>query len=477
MTDEKHNCIPAGKSECWTAVRDGDDPGIAVSSFAAATDNAGPVGASEEGKTKASVSSSSVGATLTSSAGPHPSADPHPNIASSAHGLHIRGRVIDGFGETVGGGLVISDNGILLSIDPVEDAFEGRYIVPGFVDVHCHGGGGESFTDSPTLEGVAQAINTHRMRGTTAQIASLVSLVDPLPVIQVLVDFCERGELAGIHLEGPFVSKEKCGAQNPAAIRDPELDKLEEWLKAGRGWITTMTIAPELPRAYGENSAAHMLLDYGARPSWGHTSGSGEATAAAIVDTSRYAQSIGFSGIPQTATHLFNAMPTLTHRSPGPVRELLRAAANGHCVVELIGDGVHVDKSLVADLVEMLDPHLGVALITDALAGAGMPDGDYKMGGLAVEIRGGVAHLAGSQTIAGSTARLGEEIRVLKDTGLLTLEQIIRAMVAAPVKALGLEGRRGVSTRFEIGAPVNAVLLNDTLDVLKVVREGVILES
>ena len=386
--------------------------------------------------------------------------------------ISLRGTVVDGYGRTVGGGLDIDDDGILTEIVPLEDAAPGITITPGFVDVHCHGGGGGSFTDNPTPEGVATAIATHRRKGTTGLVASLVSLIDPLPVIEVLVDFCERGELVGIHLEGPFVSKEKCGAQNPANIRDPELDKLEEWLKAGKGWIKTMTIAPELPGSAGEGSAAHLLLKYGAVPSWGHTSSDGEATRFALEDTAAYAKKIGFEGIPQTATHLFNAMPTLTHRAPGPVRELLRSAAEGDCVVEVIGDGVHVNGDLVADILEIMDANGGAMLITDALQGAGLPDGDYNMGGLDVEIRGGVAHLAGSDTIAGSTAQLSTEGAFLVGSGRVPLERFVRAAVSAPARALRLENAPGVTVEFAVGQPVNAAVFDKDFKVLEVLHRG-----
>lgn len=395
--------------------------------------------------------------------------------------ITLRGTVVNGHGEIVGGGLTVDDEGRLTAIAPVDDAPADRWITPGLVDVHNHGGGGTSFPDHPTPDTIRTAVNAHRRTGTTALVASLVSMADPLPEIEALVDACERGDLAGIHLEGPYISPCRPGAQNPAVIRDPDIAELTGWLQAGRGWIRTMTLAPENPLAHGPGSAAHVLLDHGALPSWGHTDATGEQARAALDDTADYARAIGWSGVPQTATHLFNCMPGIAHRAPGPIREFLRAAADGHCVVELIGDGVHVAPPLVADLLEMLDGCHGAALITDAMAGAGMADGAYSLGGLDVEIRDGVACLTGTSTIAGSTARLSDEFAVLVAGGHAPLARVVRAAVLAPARAVGLGGfgahrgttaGTGVTVDFVVGEKVNAVEFDADFRVLQVVHEG-----
>ncbi|XCB29293.1 hypothetical protein RQN30_08560 [Arcanobacterium hippocoleae] len=132
-------------------------------------------------------------------------------------------------------------------------------------------------------------------------LASLVSMIDPLPVIKALVPFCERGELLGIHMEGPYISPHKCGAQNPAAVRNPDLDELRSWLEAGAGWIKTMTIAPEVEDAAG---AAKLLHEYGAVPSWGHTAGLSADTLAQVHVTAEHGKEIKMEKVPQTATHL-----------------------------------------------------------------------------------------------------------------------------------------------------------------------------
>ena len=432
----------------------------------------------------------------------------------------VRGEVRDGFGEVVGSGLVLNDDGELVEVltgpgesgesltagdGRVVEEVVGAFIVPGLVDVHCHGGGGASFPDDLDEESIRAAIAAHRGGGTTALVASLVSMLDPLPAIQALVPFCRSGELAGIHMEGPFVSPHKAGAQNPAAIRGGDLTELESWLEAGDGWIRTMTVAPETENAV---EVARMLLRYGAKPSWGHTATDGATTAAVLDATVEYAAEIGFDGVPQTATHLFNAMPAINHREPGPIRELIQGARRGEVSIELIGDGVHLAPILVEDVAEYVSgdgagsvgssgagqlggsgagqldisdagqaARLSTILVTDAMAAAGMPEGNYQLGGLDVEVKDGAARLAGKDTIAGGCSRLAEQVAFLVGRGTLGLGQLVRATVAGPVRAASLlrPGREaaGVTLTFELGVKPNFLVLDSEHRVIEVVREGV----
>ena len=385
------------------------------------------------------------------------------------------GKLYNGKGELVGGGVKLAADGTIAEILPVDEQATG-YIIPGVVDIHCHGGGGVSFPDDTDPAVIQKAIDAHREKGTTAMLASLVSMIEPLPIIKALVPFCEKGDLLGIHMEGPYISPHKCGAQNPAAVRNPDLDELRSWLEAGKGWIKTMTIAPEVADAKG---AMQLLHEYGAVPSWGHTSGLSAETAAQIQATNENAAEINLGKLPQTATHLFNAMPSLAHREPGPVRELVQAARRGECAVELIADGVHVNLDLVGDVANYVadeNPD-GVVFVTDALAGAGMADGDYVLGGLAVKIVDGIARLAGGENnIAGGTARLVQEIQRTVNGGMMSLPRAIRACVAAPVKAIGADASApGVTIDFQVGEKPNLIVLDDELEVQTVVREGVVL--
>lgn len=407
--------------------------------------------------------------------------------------MRYLGFTYDAYGDCVGIGLELDENGAIANVltqAPTErndEDVRGLLIIPGLVDIHCHGGGGASFPDDLEPEKLADAIAAHRRRGTTALVASLVSLIDPLPAIHALVPLCEAGELAGIHMEGPYISPHKAGAQNPAAIRGADLAELESWLEAGRGWIRTMTIAPEAENA---SEAARLLLRYGAKPSWGHTSASGELTAQRLEETFAYAEEIGFGGVPQTATHLFNAMPPLGHRAPGPVREFIQAARRGQVCVEMIADGIHLSPDLVEDVTGyisteelagdvdsdcLLDPELSLAYVTDAMAAAGMPEGAYQLGGLAVEVKDGAAKLAGTDTIAGGCSRLFDQFQFLLQRGNVELPQVIRSCVGAPAHAAFGGGNHypaGLTLEYEEGEKPNFLVLDEDFEILAIVREG-----
>ncbi|QOR48185.1 amidohydrolase family protein [Trueperella pecoris] len=382
----------------------------------------------------------------------------------------LRGKLLDGYGQLVGSGLKIED-GVIVEIFPADDSVEG-WVTPGFIDVHCHGGGGASFPDDPSARGVDTAVEAHRSMGTTAMIASTVSLIDTLTPIKGLAEACDEGKLVGIHLEGPYISPAKCGAQNPAAIRMPDLEELRQWLEGGRGWIKTMTIAPEVDDAL---AAAKLLLDYGAVPSWGHTSATEEQTRELLEATAAYAKDINFPKPPQTATHLFNAMPPLGHRNPGPVRELMAAARRGEAVVELVADTVHVHPDLVADVVTFVQEAnpLGVVFVTDAMEGAGMPDGKYVLGGQDVDIVDGVARLSRNGAIAGGTARVAEEVQRMVRGGYLAMSAAVCCGVGAAANAVGLTQQTpGVTLEWKVGDRANAVAFTEDLEITTIVREG-----
>ncbi|MFT3901469.1 MAG: amidohydrolase family protein [Gordonia sp. (in: high G+C Gram-positive bacteria)] len=259
-------------------------------------------------------------------------------------------------------------------------------VVPGYVDLHCHGGGGHDFAD-PDLDHVRAALAFHAARGNAATMLSLVTAPADLLLEQVrrLAPLVRDGAAPGIHLEGPWLSVARCGAQNPAAMRDPDPAEIDALLKAGRGTIAMVTIAPERT---GALAAIERLVAAGVVVAVGHTD--------ADYDTVRAAVDRGAT----VATHLFNGMRPFGHRDPGPVLALLD---DPRVVVELIADGVHLDDRVVASVVAGVGTGR-VALVSDAMAAAGMADGPYRLGALDVTVSGGVARLTGSETIAGSTA-------------------------------------------------------------------------
>ncbi len=354
----------------------------------------------------------------------------------------------------------------------VLEAPEGGYVLPGLVDVHNHGGGGASFPDAATDQEAMTAVLQHRRHGTTTLVASLVTA--PAEVLlastRTLTELCEADEIAGLHYEGPFLSAARCGAQNPAALMAPDSDLVAELLGLARGHAVTMTLAPELP---GAHDAVAALVAGGALPSFGHSD--------APAGTTRDALAAGFDALAAakgrvpslrpTVTHLFNAMRPLHHRDPGPIPEMLAAARRGHAVLELIGDGVHLDPCLVRAVYEMVGRD-HIVLVTDAMAAAGMPDGDYLLGGLAVTVAGGVAHLTGSDAIAGGTAHLIDVVRVTVAGGVPLVDAVYMA-ATGPAHVLG---RTDVGA-LTAGRRADLVLTDAELRVVRVLRAGIPVSS
>ncbi|MFB7505779.1 N-acetylglucosamine-6-phosphate deacetylase, partial [Streptomyces broussonetiae] len=260
----------------------------------------------------------------------------------------------------------------------------GHWLVPGFVDIHNHGGGGASFSGS--AEDVLKAVRTHRAHGTTTLVASTVTDEMDLLVRQagLLSELTEQGEIAGVHFEGPFISPCRKGAHSEKLLRHPDPAEVRKLIDAARGKAKMVTLAAELP---GGVDSVRLLAEHGVIAAIGHTDATYEQTVEAI-------------GAGATvATHLFNAMPPLGHRSPGPITALLE---DERVTVELINDGTHLHPAAL----ELAFHHAGadrVAFITDAMDAAGIGDGRYMLGPLEVEVSEGVARLVQGGSIAGST--------------------------------------------------------------------------
>ncbi|WP_319429023.1 N-acetylglucosamine-6-phosphate deacetylase [Mycobacterium sp. RTGN5] len=326
-------------------------------------------------------------------------------------------------------------------------------VVPGFVDTHVHGGGGSDFSVATRVDTVA-AVDLHRRHGTTALIASLVSAgpADLLHQVEVLADHVRDGLIAGIHLEGPWLAVERCGAHDPVLLRDPDPGELDTVLQAGGGTIRMVTLAPE---RRGGVAAIERIVAAGAVAAVGHTEATYEQTRAAIAAGAT------------VGTHLFNAMRAIHHREPGPVIALLE---DPRVTVELIADGVHVDPALYRHVTRNAGPDR-LSLITDAMAAAGVSDGRYQIGRMEVEVADGVASLAGTSTIAGSTATMDRVFRfAVARSGLPRDEALlvaVRQSSVNPARALGLP-----SPELSIGARADLVALDADLAVTDVLHGG-----
>ncbi|WP_225753264.1 N-acetylglucosamine-6-phosphate deacetylase [Actinotalea sp. Marseille-Q4924] len=353
-------------------------------------------------------------------------------------------------------------------VAPVLAAPPGGHVLPGLVDLHCHGGGGASFPDAVDAEEALVAVREHRRHGTTTMLASLVTAApaDLLRQVALLSGLAEDGDIAGIHLEGPFLSVARCGAQDPALILPPDAVLTRALLEAGGGHVCTMTLAPEERGALGADGVAAALVRGGALPSWGHTDADPAAAARALAESLRLLGDPADAGRRPTVTHLFNAMRPWMHRDPGPAGELLVAAREGRAVVELVGDGTHVDPAVVREVARLVGRD-GVALVTDATAAAGMPDGAYRLGSRDVVVTGGVARLAGGGAIAGGTAHLLDVVRVTVAAGV-PLADAVHMASAVPAAVLGL-GDRGA---LAAGARADVVLTDADLRPVVVLRGG-----
>lgn len=334
-----------------------------------------------------------------------------------------------------------------LIADEVVDA-AGRYLAPGFIDLHGHGGAGASYDDGP--DAVLRARDLHRAHGTTRAVISLVTApLDELAARAAMVaDLAETDAgILGSHLEGPFLDPAHRGAHDEMLLIDPARDAVARLLDAGRGTVRQVTIAPELP---GGLAAIGRIVDAGASAAVGHT-GADFAMAVAAFDAGA-----------TILTHTFSAMPGLHHREPGPVAA---AAADDRVTLEVIADGVHLHPAVVR-MVFAAAPGR-VALVTDAMAAAGAADGRYELGALRVDVVDGVARLAGGGALAGSTLTQDAALRAAVAAGV-PLVDAVDALTRAPARAIGRDDLGGLRP----GLRADAVLLSPDLHVEQVWCDG-----
>jgi N-acetylglucosamine-6-phosphate deacetylase len=346
-------------------------------------------------------------------------------------------------------GAVETDGDRVASVRAIGGRTSPQWILPGFVDIHVHGGGGATFTTGDPAQ-ARTAAAFHRRHGTTTMLASLVTA--GVSTLRESVDRLEplvtEGLLVGVHLEGPYLSPARCGAQNPMFVRDPDLAELTSLLASGV--VRMVTLAPERP---GALDAISLIVHSGVIAAVGHTDATYEQCVAAIA--------AGAS----VATHLGNAMRPIHHREPGPMLALLDAPG---VVIEQIADGIHLHDGMLGHTVRAAGPDR-VALITDAMAAAGMPDGPYELGGRAVTVADGVARLAGDGAIAGSTLTMDAALRRAVHSGV-SIVDAARMAATTPARVLGLDAELGA---LSPGLRADIVVLDSELRVTQVLRSGV----
>jgi N-acetylglucosamine-6-phosphate deacetylase len=324
---------------------------------------------------------------------------------------------------------------------------EAAWLAPGFVDLHVHGGGGGSFVEGDVAS-ARRAVAFHRAHGTTTTLASLVSappaeLVAAIRSLRALVD---EGMLAGVHLEGPFLAEARCGAHDARHLRAPAAGELEPLLAEPA--VRMITLAPELD---GGLDAVRRIAAAGVIAAVGHTDASYEVTHAAVDAGARI------------ATHLGNAMRPLHQRDPGAALALLE---DPRVAVELIADGAHLHPAVLRGAMAAAGVGRAV-LVTDAIAAAGRPDGAYRLGGLEIDVRDGIARLAGSGALAGSTLTMDAAVRTAVEAGI-PAPDALRAASETPARVLGADWTGALTA----GRAADIVLLDEELRVAGVLARG-----
>jgi N-acetylglucosamine-6-phosphate deacetylase len=314
------------------------------------------------------------------------------------------------------------EHGLITSVTdncslPADKEISGT-LIPGFVDIHCHGGAGYYFSDT-NLENVRRARDIHLSHGTTSLVASLVT--EPIGILEEqirrLAPLVDSGVFAGIHLEGPYLSEARCGAHQPSLLRDPALDEIGALLDCAGDTISMVTLAPERE---GGVEATQYLTSRGVTVALGHSQADAKVTKRAI--------GAGAALI----THFSNGMPK---PKDGNGTIAAQAIETEGFPLELILDGVHVNDETLA-LVNDSGKNRTI-LVTDAMSAAGAGDGKFTIGALAVSVVDGVARLDSNGSLAGSTLTMDVAFRNYFKSGA-TLIECVNASSTLPARVLGL---------------------------------------
>lgn len=340
----------------------------------------------------------------------------------------------------------------------------GLTLVPGFVDLHIHGAGAQDVMEA-NARALDRITSTVARYGTTSIVATTItaSAEETCRTLQGIARYIRAhenpegmtrpaAEILGMHLEGPFISKTRRGAQPQDAIAKPSLELLKEFLDAADGLVRILTLAPELP---GALDLIRRAVSYGLVVALGHTDADYDQAREGIRAGARH------------AVHVFNAMRPFSHRDPGVLGAVL---TDPEITAEVIADGVHVAGPAIQILLATKGYGL-IILASDATAATGMPDGDYKLGNVSITVKEGVSRNAEGR-LAGSTLTLDRAVRTMVALGVPLLEAV-RMATLLPARRLGLAGKKGV---IAVGADADLVVLTPDLRVAGVMTRGVGLE-
>lgn len=333
---------------------------------------------------------------------------------------------------------------------------EDGYLLPGFIDIHVHGGNGEDFMDSNAK--VLDTITSfHASQGTTAMLATTMTApkeqIDRVlgEVHAYMAQPMPHAQLEGVHLEGPFISPNWPGAQNPDYIVPPNLAWVEEWEQRYPGLVRQLTLAPERE---GALELIAWLCAHGITAALGHTNATYEEVEQAAA-----------AGL-NHAVHAFNAMTPLHHRKPGAAGAML---TDSRIKTEVIADGIHVHPAAISLLAKVKQEH-NLILITDAMSATGLEDGHYTLGDLPVIVQNGVARLMDGVTLAGSTLTMIEGFRFLVQHVGLSISQASQMASLNPAQSLNIHARTG---SLEAGKQADILLLDANLHLQGVWIKGI----
>lgn len=365
----------------------------------------------------------------------------------------------------IGNGLLVVSNDGKIAYAGPEDGFtrqdckhidlRGRLLVPGFIDLHHHGGDGISFEAGADPQQMAEHAAWAARNGVTGYLRTIAAPTQPelLALIGAHVDQMKGASGGarplGLHLEGPFLNPDKAGAFNPGWLRAPDAGEIRAWLETGEGWIKMVTLSPELPGAF---ESAHLLLQAGVVAAMGHTTADYGTVARALAGDFSH------------STHTFNAQSGFTHRDPGAVGAVL---ASDTATAEVIADGVHVHPAALKILVRCL-AHERVVLVTDSMPAAGLPDGEYSLVGQQVTVQGGTARLADG-TLAGSTATMPHCVRTMHRDADVPLYQALQMASLNPARVIGADK---VTGSLQPGKTADLVVIDDDVNVYLTMVNG-----
>lgn len=364
--------------------------------------------------------------------------------------------------ETIEQGYILVEDGKIIQItegeyqgDLTTIDVKGQHVLPGFIDIHMHGGYGEDAMDA-SFEGLKHLSESLLSEGTTSFLATTMTQSDDNIIkalknivnYQAQQDSLNAASIVGIHLEGPFISEYKVGAQNPAYVQRPSVEKVQQFQEIANNQIKVMTFAPEVEGADETLSTLHDQINF----SIGHTVATFDEVNEAVAHGAKH------------VTHLYNAGTAFEHRNPG-----LSGAAwvNDELSTESIVDGIHSHPASVK-IAYKQKGNKRFFLITDAMRAKGMPDGEYDLGGQNVIVKGSEARLT-SGALAGSILKMNEGLKNLIEFTGASLDDLWRVTSLNQAIALKIEGDKG---SIAIGKDADIVIVDDDIQVLTTIKSG-----